>query len=109
MRLKIRCDGECEKFCKNFLGTKQGPTLVDMLLFGCCQINIHYCIQGLCLEPRTLGKGSLALGKGFAESRSRQRPIGTSFIGKEVFVESHSSSSRQRVCREPNLALGKEK
>jgi len=43
-----------------------------------------------------LGKGSLALGKAFAESSSRQRPIGTSFIGKEVFAESHSSGSRQR-------------
>jgi len=24
MRLKIRCDGESEKFCKIFLGAKQG-------------------------------------------------------------------------------------
>jgi hypothetical protein len=69
--------------------------------------SIHYCIHGLCREPQTLGKGSLALGKTFAESSSRQRPIGTSFIGKEVFVESYSSGSRQRVCREPQPALGK--
>jgi len=56
----------------------------------------HYCIQGLCREPQTLGKGSLALGKAFAESSSRQRPIGTSFIAKEAFAESYSSGSRQR-------------
>ena len=28
--------------------------------------HIHYCIQRLCREPHTLGKGSLALGKGLS-------------------------------------------
>jgi len=68
----------------------------------------HYYIQG-CPEPGMLDKGSFALGKGFVESGSQQRPVGTSFFGKEVFAESYSWGSRQRVCQEPTLALGKEK
>ena len=30
MRLKIRCDGECEKFLQNFLGSKQGLILLGL-------------------------------------------------------------------------------
>jgi len=83
----------------------------------------------LCRAPRALGKGPLALSKAFAEGRTRQRPVGKKFIGKDVFAEGHFSGTRQRLCRGlswhsakksgrhepstlteilPNAALGKE-
>ena len=64
------------------------------------------CVRVSLLHTGALPRASDARQR---QSCSRQRPIGTSFIGKEVFAESYSSGSRQRVCREPLLALGKKK
>jgi len=35
----------------------------------------HYRRQLLCRVPAALGKGTIALGKGFAECRTQQRPL----------------------------------
>jgi hypothetical protein len=53
-------------------------------------------IQILCRGSDTLGKEGFALGKAFAESSARQRHVGSELIGKEGFVESRMSGSRQR-------------
>ena len=71
---------------------------------------IHYWIWLLCREPRALGKGLKALGKGFAESLprgSRQRALGKEALGKEFFAESHVAGSRQRLCRGPETPSAK--
>lgn len=47
----------------------------------------HYWIRILCQEPGALGKEGLTLGKGFAESRSRQRTLGST-VDDDVFGES---------------------
>ena len=60
---------------------------------------IHNWNEVLCRGPDTLGKEALALGKGFAESCSRQRTVGTVPHGKSYFAKSRISGSRQRICR----------
>ena len=60
---------------------------------------IHNWNEVLCRGPDMLGKEAFALGKGFAESCSRQRPVGTVPHGKGYFAESRISGSRQRICR----------
>jgi len=60
---------------------------------------MHYRRQLLCRVPAALGKGTIALGKGFAECRTRQRPLAKICVGKELFAECHLSSTRQRLCR----------
>ena len=42
-----------------------------------------------------------ALGKSFAECRTRQRALGKEFVGKEFFAECHLSGTRQSLCRVP--------
>jgi hypothetical protein len=46
--------------------------------------------------PEALGKALKTLGKGFAECRTRQRRLGTQFIGKAFFAEYFLSGTRQR-------------
>ena len=60
---------------------------------------IHNWNEVLCRGPDTLGKEAFALSKGFAESCSRQRPVGTVHHDKGYFAESRISGSRQRICR----------
>ena len=53
-----------------------------------------------CLRvSRTLGKGPIALGIRFAESRTRQRALGKQRDGKAGFAECFLSGTRQRLCR----------
>jgi hypothetical protein len=71
---------------------------------------MHYWNQVLCRVPEALGKGHFALGKAFAECRTRQRALGKIFVGKGFFAECLLSGTRQRLCRVPSwLALSKEK
>jgi len=48
-----------------------------------------------------LGKGPIALGKGFAECHTRQRANGKAASGEGFFAECHLSGTRQRLCRVP--------
>ena len=45
---------------------------------------------------------SAALGKGFAECHTRQRPLVKKMAGKAAFAESHLSGTRQSFCRVPS-------
>ena len=47
----------------------------------------HYRTQWLCRVPGALGKAQFAIGKGFAECCTRQRPLGKKWAGKGVFAE----------------------
>jgi len=58
--------------------------------------SIHYWIQVLCRVPEALGKGYIALGKGFAECGTRQSTHGKKLIGKALFAECILSGTRQR-------------
>jgi len=59
--------------------------------------------------PAVLGKGTIALGKGFAECRTWQWPLGKILVDKGFFAECLLSGTRQRLCRVSKEALGKEK
>jgi hypothetical protein len=48
---------------------------------------MHYRIQVLCRVSGTLGKAPVTLGKGFAECNTRQRTLGSDYVGKDVFAE----------------------
>jgi hypothetical protein len=54
-----------------------------------------------------LSKDSVALSKGFAEQGSRQRILGKSPHGNEVFAKSPILGARQRLYQEPGPTLGK--
>ena len=54
----------------------------------------HYCRRALCRVLRALGKAPIALGKGFAECRTRQRAAGKEPVGKGFFTECHISGIR---------------
>jgi hypothetical protein len=54
-----------------------------------------------------LGKAPIALGKGFAECRTRQRALGKEPVGKGFFVECHISGTWQSLCRVPRKHLAK--
>ena len=60
---------------------------------------VHYWIRRLCRVPAALGKGTFAVGKGFAECGSRQSPLGKEVVGKGIFAECHVAGTRQRICR----------
>ena len=64
--------------------------------------SIHYWIRLLCRVPAALGKGTFAVGKGFAECGSRQSPLGKEVVGKGIFAECHVAGTRQRICRVPH-------
>jgi len=51
--------------------------------------------------PGALGKGPIALGKGFAECHTRQRANGKAASGEGFFAECRLSGTRQRLCRVP--------
>jgi hypothetical protein len=44
-----------------------------------------------------LGKGHFALGKGFAECRTRQRVHDKKLIGKDLFAECHVCTRQRKV------------
>ena len=48
--------------------------------------------DALFAECPALGKASQALGKGFAECRTRQRSLGKDFVGKNFFAECQKST-----------------
>jgi hypothetical protein len=49
--------------------------------------------------PKTHGKGTKTLGKGFAECNTRQSQDGKKNIGKENFAECFPSNARQNIFR----------
>ena len=53
--------------------------------------------------PGALGKAQFALGKGFVECCTRQRPLGKECVGKGIFAECLLSGTRQSLCRVPTL------
>jgi hypothetical protein len=58
----------------------------------------------------TLGKETFALGKGFAECGTRQRPLGNIFVGKGTLPSAFYRGSRQNIfifCQVPGTALSK--
>ena len=58
----------------------------------------------------TLGKEPFALGKGFAESSTRQSPLGKIFLGKGSLLSAFYRGTRQnkkQFCRVLGAALGK--
>ena len=59
----------------------------------------NYRTRVVCRVSRTLGKGPIALGIRFAESRTRQRALGKQRDGKAGFAECFLSGTRQRLCR----------
>ena len=63
---------------------------------------VHYRTQWICRVPGALGKAQFALGKGFAECCTRQRPLGKKWVGKDVFAECLLSGTRQSLCRVPD-------
>ena len=82
---------------------------------------MNYRKQLLCRMPEALGKVTIALGKGFAECRTRQRTLGKIFVGKGFFAECLRRLSAKKsyrhggfltngcFCRvSPGKALGKE-
>jgi hypothetical protein len=60
-----------------------------------CHLTVmHYRTQRICQVPGALGKAQFALGKGFAECCTRQRPLGKKWVGKDVFAECLLSGTR---------------
>jgi len=63
----------------------------------------HNCRRPLCRVLGALGKASQALGKGFAECRTRQRSLGKDFIGKNFFAECQKSTLGKAFAECPTL------
>ena len=59
----------------------------------------HYRTGLVCRVSNTLGKGSFALGKGFAECGTRQTALGKKSDGEGTFAECLFSGTRQSLCR----------
>jgi hypothetical protein len=57
----------------------------------------NYRIQFFCRVSGALGKTPITLGKAFAESNTRQRPLSKKVIGKAIFTECFLSDTRCRV------------
>ena len=70
--------------------------------------NLYHCWRrALCRVTGALGKGPIALGKGFAECHTRQRANGKAASGEGFFAECRLSSTQQRLCRVPGRHLAK--
>jgi hypothetical protein len=71
----------------------------DEDFFSVCPYKIyfkHNWIRRICRVPAALGKGTFAVGKGFAECSSRQSPLDKEVVGKGAFAECHVADTRQR-------------
>ena len=70
----------------------------------------HNCRRPLCRVLGALGKASQALGKDFAECRTRQRSLGKDFVGKNFFAECKKSTLGKAFAECPTLGkVGTEK
>ena len=67
----------------------------------------HYGRRLICRVPKTHGKARKTHSKGFAVGRTRQKAHGKQPSAKAAFAVCNISSTRQSLCRVPNLTHGK--